>query len=144
MVLIVGIPIIILVSVSIWYSIWYFNPTKIFQRKFDFPLPKSSVVNNYKFFYFDEENLYMKVSFVSDYYAELEEKLEGYFHGERVNNPELIFYSLYSAGLWWDINEDELVLAYSATRDGKRAKSRDVFAYITRDSEGQYCLYIKH
>ena len=45
---------------------------------------------------------------------------------------------------WWDLDEDEVVLGYTAFREGIRAKTRLVYAFITRDIDGQYHLYVVH
>ena len=151
-VFLIGIPIVVFIALVICFSVWYFNPARIFQRKFGFPLPESSKIVNYRFFYFDEEILYMRVSFGAEDYAGLVEKLEGFFqenekaidNGNVIDNRRIIYTYLSTVSTWWDVKKNELVLAYSALRFGKKAKTRDVFAYITKDTKEQYWLYIGH
>ena len=117
----------------------------MFQRGFNFRLPKSAVIINHRFsFSFtEEEYFYLKVSFSSNDYEDLKKKLNGYFKTnlyEGKSKNEMIT-DFKSGCYWWNLNEDEIVNAYYCFADGKRAKTRYVYAFITETADGKYYLY---
>ena len=150
-------------------TLFYFSPQQIFKRKFGFELPKNAQIVDNQFDYFEEQTLLMKVSFGENEYPQIIMGLQRYFNdpsnliidkkenyiNERVkvppnwneDHPNAVYKTVLIPAVgethsWWDFKEDEIILGYSAFRDGVRAKTREVYAFITRDSSGQYYLYV--
>jgi len=141
-------PLIVAASGSLVYffTAWYYSPMKIFQRKFNFKLPKAAKVVNYKFSFW-EDILIMKVSFDESEYGYIERKLEIYFKGAIKNNLEYVFSDHVYKGdcPWWEREENELITFYYITTTGKRGvKTKPVRVYITKSKNNQYYLYVHH
>jgi|GEM_PF-6409279 len=121
------------------FCIWYFNPFVIFRRKFVFSLPKSAKIVNYKFDFLKEERLFMKIFFDDNDYKNIEEGLHNYF---KKTQKKALIPAFYSTCSWWDMDEKKITESYHTFKSGKRAKTLEVYAFITKREDGKHFLYI--
>jgi hypothetical protein len=137
------------------------NPAYLFRRRFGFDLPKSAVVLNYTYMsIFDdapqsfrrEPHMFIKFAFPDSAYDQIMQGLDAYFsidrHKYRYEKDEIneatakYFVRGYPEFVsWWDVNEDDIVLAYDRMDSGKIVKTIYVRAVITQDASGKYYLY---
>lgn len=122
-----------------------FSPAKIFQRKFGFNLPESAKILNYDYFFFDEGRLYLKVSFGARDFDEIKRDIFSYvekytFRDILYDNTSLP--NFINTCTWWDMNEDELELAYSKPKRGKRVMTVWMYLFVVKNVEDQYFLYV--
>ena len=123
---------------ALFNTVW-FNPSKIFERKFHFKLPESARIENHDFQYFYEERLMMKVSFDEGDYECINDNLRDYFGSGNIPVKE----EWWIPSLW-DMDKKEITDIYFAFESGKFAKTRSVYAFITKNSKEQYSLYVIH
>jgi hypothetical protein len=134
---------LILVVISIFL---FFTPRQIFKHKFGFSLPKESQIVNYQFDYFEGERLKIKLSFDGDNYSEINKELNEFFTAENTLNldNELLIPAFNATCSWWDMNESNIIAGYKMFTFGKRAKTREVYAFIVQDTAEKYFLYAVH
>ena len=139
---IVSIVAIVIIAVFLFIR-WYYSPIQIFQRKFDFALPKSTKVINYDFKFFWEERLCMKASFDASDYDYMEKALENRFSHIVKNNPDYRIPNYHIFFSWWKIKKDEIIMSHYYMTSGRREKTREVDIIITLEN-GEYFLYVIH
>ena len=123
----------------------YLSATAVFKRKFGFALPESAVIMKYDYTnsFFDEERLSMKVQFDVDDYAKIEEGMSSYFKYfsmQQIAVDRLPNFS--NTCSWWDMNVDDIVNGGNRVRRGKKVMTISLYAFITKNEDGQYFLYI--
>jgi hypothetical protein len=133
------------------------NPAYLFRRRFGFDLPKSAVVLNYTYtsifddapqLLIQDDHMYIKVALPNTAYEELIDKLNEYFSGQYYEKRRIdefasgyLISGFRATALWWDLNKDDIVLAYSRFESGSFVKTREVYAFLVLDASGQYYLY---
>ena len=133
------------IVLTIAFLMWYYSPGKVFQRKLNLQLPKSSEIINCQYSFFNDQ-LAMKVAINGEEYEKIENELNNHF---KTNNfftlvqdrPEGLpnFGNIHS---WWDMDLDNMVLAFQSFTKGKRTMTAGIYVFVTKGEEGQYFLYV--
>ena len=137
--IIIGGILVILVGVAILYL----RPRQVFRRMFGCSLPESAIILDYNYQFLDD-SLDCKISFNEADYSAIESGVTKYYEKYglvEVSDEESLPYFNATCS-WWDMNRDDVVLAYQAMMSGKRAKTKLSYSFIVRNSDGQYYLYI--
>lgn len=131
---------LLLVMFSCLYF-WYFNASRIFERKFYFSLPKSAQVEKSSYSIFDDE-LYIKIEFEPEDYSTVLENLEKYYGGSSELEKDMKIPEYKGICKWWDMQVDEVIVAHRTFGTGPWGrKTRAIYSFITKSSDDKYFLY---
>jgi hypothetical protein len=127
------------------------EPQNLFEEKFKFRLPNSAKFINEEY-QEDEgwEDFYdAKISFNKKDYYYLKKNFSRYFKSlgyGRINDYDYLPVSFDDEDSEWGIKEkeNEVKLAYMAIVSGKKAKTKYLYAVITKNKNGEYFLYVAH
>ena len=137
----------VLLLFSIVFLLCFFNPRFITIRKLNLKLPKSAKIINYDFSPFGETHFSMKVMFNADDYETVRDRLEscGLKRFPEGSTGDLLIERLpnfRNTTTWWDMEKDEIIMAYFMVKRGKRIVTLNYYAFITKDKYEKYFLYI--
>ncbi len=125
------------------------RPKNVIEDKLGIKLPaESKVINfNYDMFgeYFD-----VKISIGRDSVDSIKKELDRYFGGlaDEITTERIPNFS--STCSWWDLDTKNIEFCYTRFVTGKKklfgyaVKSREVWAFISKDNSEQYYLYISY
>jgi len=134
-------------AVLVGIIILSFQPRQVLRRKFGYRLPKSAVILNFDYQLFGEnleEYLDCKISFDEFDYPVMKKQVETYYGkygSNQISKDDFIPY-FENTCPWWDMDKDDIVLAYERVETGRTIKSQFTYSFIVRDSAGEYYLYV--
>ena len=134
-------------AVLVGIIILSFQPRQVLRRKFGHRLPKSAVILNFDYQLFGEnleEYLDCKISFDESDYPVMKKQVETYYGkygSNQISKDDFIPY-FENTCPWWDMDKDDIVLAYERVETGRTIKSQFTYSFIVRDSAGEYYLYV--
>jgi len=115
---------------------WFYCPDEIFFRKLGFRLPESAIISEFSYTFFTEESLRVKITFKKEDYWRVNESISS-----KLNVDEK--YKTWISRSWWDVNDDEIIiLSAHAFFKGKKAMTKETFAFVTRNENEEYFLYV--
>jgi len=132
------------------------TPKTIFKSRLNFELPKSAkVINSTYISYiprlplieiYREERFFAKIFFTSDDYDKIDKGLKNFFGaGYDIGDeaPEDFIPKGFSiTASWWDMNESELQIACLSFKSGKIIRSVSQYAFVTKNNDDEYYLYV--
>lgn len=126
------------------------EPLALIERKLNVKLPSSSEVINYQY-YRNYGSFGAKILIASKDVEDIKKQLNGFFKRE---SPEKAakklpnFRNVYS---WWDLDKQSIEAYYFTFVSGEKTwlgyyspKTRDVWAFISKNKNGQHYLYISY
>jgi len=130
----------IIVVLVLFFFIWLCNPKVACQRKLHFTLPDSAKMEKHSYVFLDNR-FYAKISFDSTDYDKIKRGLNNNFR--KLNMAKDIIITNFSdEATWWDMEGNEIEMAYRAYKSGIQIKSIPLYAFITQNTQGQYFLYL--
>ncbi len=115
-------------------------------RKFNFKLPSSSKIINYKYYsmggYFDA-----KILIDTQAVESIKKSLVEYFKNEYIIKNDDEIPNFQNSCDWWDLDKKNIESCYNIMIFGENEfspKTRDVWAFITNEKDGQCYLYISY
>lgn len=136
----------IIVIATIYY-LWENSPNKMIESKFQLKLPASAVVLNYEY-HRNSDYLGAKILLDEKDLKYINEALHRYFKKEYSLKYEGDIPNFKSVLSWWDLDKSNIINCYNVTVGSDESwfkslpKSIYVWAFITRDSENHYYLYL--
>lgn len=145
----IAIGVIILVgTMVIFYFVQQSRPQNVIENKLKIELPSSSKILNYTY-YRNGGYFKAKISVEMQSIDALKEQLNNLLGGiSKQKYPEHINFK--NTCGWWDLDKQDIVVSYNTFVSGEKKwfgyspKSRDVWAFISKDKEGQYYFYISY
>jgi len=125
--------------------ITYLNtPEQLFRQRFHFSLPQSSTIENFQkspLFTSDEPYFCMKVNLDPNDYLAVENNFIEYFSENKGSDKIAPFPFFENTCPWWDMDKNSIIFQRHAYLTGKRAITKDVYAFIVKNQDQIY-LYI--
>lgn len=141
---------VIIVGVAVIYIIQKNKPCNIIESKLKIKLPISSEIVE---FYHNRSNEHFKAKILipEQGVEDLKKQLDNFFYGEVLDKTELEGYNFKSTCSWWDLDNNDIETMYNIMISGKRKffilpapKTINIWAFISKNKDGQYYLYISY
>jgi len=141
--LVVLIVIVIIGVIPIINFVQKYNARGTIENSLEINLPSKSKIEEFSYSVFDD-SFYAKISIESKYESYIKEQLNGCFFqpAEEKFTGQINFDDCQ----WWDMDINNIDTSYNAlvSFTKKSHKTRDVWAFITKEINGQYILYISY
>lgn len=128
------------------YLIYQSRPKHVIESRLNLELPSTSKIVNYRY---DSNGIHFKakISLQQQSVVEAKKQLDKFFGGvtseENINQMP----SFKNTASWWDMDNKNIEAAYMNFVDVKRwftLMPHEVWAFITKDKEDKYYLYISY
>lgn len=125
------------------------KPKNVIEDKLGIKLSAESKVMNFNYNMFDEY-FDAKILFGSDSIDSIKKELDNYFGGIADENTIERIPNFRNTCSWWDLDIQNIELCYTRFVAGEKKifrdtlKSREVWAFISKDNNSQYYLYISY
>lgn len=147
--IIIALMIVIIISLIVVNLLLLSSPTKIIANKLKFKLPYSS-----RIIHFEHNRLsgYFAAKILIDEQSleVIRKDLRRYFNEELNIKCEDDIPNFENNFTWWDLDKSKILACYNTIISGEKKfiwaspKSRDVWAFITDENDGQHYLYISY
>lgn len=144
----IAIGVLILIGTVSIYFIQKSRPQNVIENKLKIKLPSSAKVTNYTY-YKDGGYFNSKISVEIQSINALKEQLNSQFGGiSKQKYPEHINFN--NTCGWWDLDKQSIVESFNTFVSGEKKwfvsspKSHEIWAFISKNKEGQYYLYISY
>lgn len=125
------------------------NPADVIKRKIDVTLPASAKIIHFNYNKFTG-NFYAKVQINNQDVESIQKDLLDYFRQEYDIENSLYFPNIKNNIQWWDVDKNNIEVCYKALIDGEKhwfvptPKTTIVWAFIVKQNDGKYYLYISY
>lgn len=125
------------------------NPFHLIKKTIGIKLPSSAKVEKYT--YYDEGGYYkVKILLQEKQISDLTNKFNTIFHNSTPRQDYGKMPNFNGTCSWWDMEEEDIVVAYNAFVSSEKKwfklspETHGVWAFITKQDDGKYYLYISY
>lgn len=142
--------ILLLLFLCIFFLLVIINkPIDIIESKLDVTLPSSSKVINFDYNGWND-NFDAKILIDKQNVDNMKKELEKFFRSEFDYKNKNSLPNIGNVVSWWDMDKSNIETCYFIFLSGKKhlfrssPKSKEVWAFIVKQNDGQYYLYISY
>jgi len=138
--------IILFCGVTVVFFLQKGKPNNIIESKLNVKLPPSCKIVNFTYNR-KEDSFNTKISIENQSVDYVKEQLNGFFGGEAPNKATERLPNFKNICPWWDLENQNIEVSYMRFVDERKwfsRKSHDVWAFISKDNNDQYYLYISY
>jgi hypothetical protein len=117
------------------------KPIDMIENRIKIKLPSSAKIENFTY-YKEDDNFKAKISISNESIVNIKSQLNEFFKGTAPSELTNTLPHFKNTCPWWDLDKNSIEEYYRIAVDGKVVQTYTVWAFISKDKNGQHYLYI--